>query len=149
EPEILKLHKSDDWVIVVGLQKVHVGWADARLRIEIIPVHLPTAAHLDGILRERVVSLDGAQDARERKAAPLGLVFAHDQESLRSGTGHDAVEEPKRVSDEATTEIGFKRQWLPEQGIRRGEGACALGNAELPEIRRSSAVNTHIVGCQE
>ena len=149
ESEILELHEVDHGIIIIGLQEVHIGRADARLRVKIVPVHRPAAAHLDRIVREGVMPLDSPQDAREGKAAPSRLVLAHDEEAFRSRAGHDAIEEPKRISNEARAEIGLEGQRLLDQGVGIGEGVCPLRDAKPSEILRLSAVDPHVVGGQE
>src|SRR3954451_22907419 len=55
--EILDLQHIDDWIVVVRLQEIEVGGADASLRIEVIAIERPTPAFLHRVLRERIQAL--------------------------------------------------------------------------------------------
>src|SRR5688572_2342967 len=55
---------------------------------------------------------------------------AHDQEPLRAGTWHDAVEQPNRIGNRPRIQIFLQGESFLEQGARISQCVVALGDAE-------------------
>ena len=140
---------ADDGIIVIGLDHIDVGGADACGFVEAVAVHHPAAAILHGIIRECVVTLDGTSQPRMRQPKASRALFAHDEECVGAGAGHHAIEQPKRVGDQPRAQILLERQRLLEQRVRKMQRIAALGDAELAKIFRQRAIGAHVIGGEE
>jgi len=63
EAAILELDRDHDGIVVIGLDKVHVGWAVARVGPEKIAIQLPAAAQGRDLARRMIVLLEAGEDA--------------------------------------------------------------------------------------
>ena len=81
----------------------------ARLRVELVAIERPAAAHLDRIVGKRVVPLDGAEDAHEGQTEARARSSRHHQESFGAGARHHAIEQFQRIGDRAGAKILVER----------------------------------------
>ena len=149
EAQVLQLHHVDDRIVVVGLHEIHVLRPFAGHGVEVVPVQGPAAAHLDGVLREGVVALDGGENLRMAQAQPLRPLPGHHEEALAPGAGHHAVEQMQGQGDGPGVQVLLHRQRLLEQGVGEAQGVGALMHAELAEILPLGTVLAHVMVGEE
>src|ERR1700730_12072139 len=149
KPQVLHLQQADHRVVIVGLQEIHLPVPDAGASKQPIAIQNPPAAHLDGILRKSIVPFTARQDFYEIQVKIPRASPGHDEKGLGPRTGHDAVEQPKRLGYLPRIEILLQREGLTEQRIRKAESVLTLSHAKFAKILSARPKFPHVVSGQE
>src|SRR5262249_28406163 len=113
EAVILELDRDHDGIVVVGLDKVHVGWAVARGGPEKIAIELPAAAQGRDLARRMIVLLEAGEDANA--LAGRRPVERADHDGIGASARQHAIVETDRIGDDPAVEIVLDRHGPPQQ----------------------------------
>src|SRR6188472_4166203 len=91
KPKILELHHYDDWIIVIGLNEVHLVGSHSRHRVEIIDVRNPASMVLHDVVNAGIVSFYGRKNSGTAQASGSCGLLTHHKKGLSAGARHYAI----------------------------------------------------------